>query len=170
MVRAITHHACIQTSFTRSVPTVFNTYEEGRWGAIPRLSSFPKLPTLPPELSPHRFTCRALATARVGRKRPCYALDRRGPFRATSGARGREIARLRTPNGGRSVLAVFADITADDVRRAAERLRGVIRQTELRRAPSLSARTHHDVWLKLENRSEERRVGKEDTCRSSAWQ
>ena len=61
------------------------------------------------------------------------------------------MARLRTPNGDRSVRAVFADVTADDVRRAAERLRGVIRQTELRRAPSLSARTHHDIWLKLEN-------------------
>jgi hypothetical protein len=64
------HHPSrvIRTTFTRSDPTVFNTYEEGRWGAIPRLSSFPKLPTLPPELSPHRFTCRAPATARVGRK------------------------------------------------------------------------------------------------------
>jgi hypothetical protein len=49
-------------TITRSVPTIFNTCKEERWGAIPRLSSFPKLPTLPPELSPHRFTCRALAT------------------------------------------------------------------------------------------------------------
>ena len=34
----------------------FQYLHEERWGAIPRLSSFPKLPTLPPELSPHRFT------------------------------------------------------------------------------------------------------------------
>ena len=46
---------------------------------------------------------------------------------------------------------MFADVTADDVRRAAERLRGVVRETALRRAPSLSGRTQHDVWLKLEN-------------------
>jgi threonine dehydratase len=46
---------------------------------------------------------------------------------------------------------VFADVTADDVRRAAERLRGIARRTELRRAARLSKRTGHDVWLKLEN-------------------
>ncbi len=46
---------------------------------------------------------------------------------------------------------MFADVTAADVRRAAERLRGVVRRTELRRATRLSARARHDVWLKLEN-------------------
>jgi threonine dehydratase len=46
---------------------------------------------------------------------------------------------------------VFADVTADDVRRAANRLRGVVRVTELRRAAHLSARIGRDVWLKLEN-------------------
>jgi threonine dehydratase len=46
---------------------------------------------------------------------------------------------------------VFADVTADDVRRAAERLRGIVRRTELRRARHLSALTGADVWLKLEN-------------------
>jgi hypothetical protein len=58
------HHPSrmIVLPITRAVPTIFNTCKEQRWGAIPRLSSFPKLPTLPPELSPHRFTCRALAT------------------------------------------------------------------------------------------------------------
>jgi threonine dehydratase len=46
---------------------------------------------------------------------------------------------------------VFADVTADDVRRAAERLRGIVRRTELRRAERLSERVRRDVWLKLEN-------------------
>jgi threonine dehydratase len=46
---------------------------------------------------------------------------------------------------------VFADVTADDVRRAAEGLRGVVRRTELRRAAHLSARVGGDIWLKLEN-------------------
>jgi threonine dehydratase len=46
---------------------------------------------------------------------------------------------------------VFADVTADDVRRAAERLRDVVRRTELRRAQYVSARAGVDVWLKLEN-------------------
>jgi threonine dehydratase len=46
---------------------------------------------------------------------------------------------------------VFADVTADDVRRAAECLRGIVRRTELRRARHLSALTGADVWLKLEN-------------------
>jgi threonine dehydratase len=46
---------------------------------------------------------------------------------------------------------VFADVTADDVRRAAHRLRDVVRRTELRRAPRLSDRVRRDVWLKLEN-------------------
>jgi threonine dehydratase len=46
---------------------------------------------------------------------------------------------------------VFADVTADDVRRAAERLRGIVRRTELRRASYVTARAGVDVWLKLEN-------------------
>ena len=46
---------------------------------------------------------------------------------------------------------MFADVTADDVRRAAECLRGIVRRTELRRARHLSTRTGTDVWLKLEN-------------------
>lgn len=46
---------------------------------------------------------------------------------------------------------MFADVTADDVRRAAECLRGIVRRTELRRARHLSALTGADVWLKLEN-------------------
>jgi threonine dehydratase len=46
---------------------------------------------------------------------------------------------------------VFADVSADDVRGAAVRLRGVARRTPLRRAAHLSARTDRDVWLKLEN-------------------
>ncbi len=46
---------------------------------------------------------------------------------------------------------MFADVTANDVRRAADRLRDVVRRTELRRAPRLSDRVHRDVWLKLEN-------------------
>ena len=46
---------------------------------------------------------------------------------------------------------MFADVTAADVRRAAGRLRGVIRRTELRRSVRLSAHTGRDVWLKLEN-------------------
>jgi threonine dehydratase len=58
---------------------------------------------------------------------------------------------LRAPKVDRSVRAVFADVTADDVRRAAERLRDVVRRTELRRAASVSTRAGVDVWLKLEN-------------------
>jgi threonine dehydratase len=58
---------------------------------------------------------------------------------------------LRVPNADRSVRAVFADVTADDVRRAGERLRGIVQRTELRRATRVSARVHRDVWLKLEN-------------------
>ncbi len=46
---------------------------------------------------------------------------------------------------------MFADVTADDVRRAAERLRDVVRRTELRRALRLSDRVQREVWLKLEN-------------------
>lgn len=46
---------------------------------------------------------------------------------------------------------MFADVTADDVRRAAARLRGVARRTELRRARRLSERVGVEVWLKLEN-------------------
>jgi threonine dehydratase len=46
---------------------------------------------------------------------------------------------------------MFADVTAADVRRAAERLGGVVRRTELRHATRLSERTGWDVWLKLEN-------------------
>lgn len=60
-------------------------------------------------------------------------------------------SRLRIPNVDRSVRVVFADVAADDVRRAADRLRDVVRRTELRRAPRLSDRVHRDVWLKLEN-------------------
>ena len=44
----------------------------------------------------------------------------------------------------------------DEVRRAAERIRGVIAATPLRRSPSLSARVGGDVWLKLET---EQRTG-----------
>ena len=58
---------------------------------------------------------------------------------------------MRIPNADRSVRAVFADVTADDVRRAPDRLRNVVRRTELRRAPRLSERVRRDVWLKLEN-------------------
>ena len=82
---------------------------------------------------------------------PCYALDRSAPLGATSDAIWITIRRLRIPNADRSVRAVFADVTADDVRRAADRLRNVVRRTELRRAPRLSDRVRHDVWLKLEN-------------------
>jgi threonine dehydratase len=46
---------------------------------------------------------------------------------------------------------VFADVTADDVRRAMARLAGVARRTPLRRATRLSDRVGVDVWLKLEN-------------------
>ena len=46
---------------------------------------------------------------------------------------------------------MFADVTADDVRRAAQRLSGIVRRTELRRAERLSRRVRRDVWLKLEN-------------------
>jgi threonine dehydratase len=46
---------------------------------------------------------------------------------------------------------VFADVTAEDVRRAAAQLRDIARRTALRRATQLSARTGVDVWLKLEN-------------------
>jgi len=46
---------------------------------------------------------------------------------------------------------VFADVTADDVQRAADRLRGIVRRTALRRSERLSQRVCCDVWLKLEN-------------------
>ena len=46
---------------------------------------------------------------------------------------------------------MFADVTAEDVRRAAAQLRDIARRTALRRAVQLSARTGVDVWLKLEN-------------------
>ena len=46
---------------------------------------------------------------------------------------------------------MFADVTAEDVRRAAAQLRDIARRTALRRATQLSARTGADVWLKLEN-------------------
>jgi threonine dehydratase len=49
---------------------------------------------------------------------------------------------------------VFADVTADDVRRAADRLRGIVDRTELRHASHLSQRAGGDVWLKLENRQQ----------------
>jgi threonine dehydratase len=58
---------------------------------------------------------------------------------------------LPAPNAGRSVTRVFADVTADDVRRAAARLRGIARRTALRPAPSISERVGADVWVKLEN-------------------
>lgn len=58
---------------------------------------------------------------------------------------------LRPPNADRSVTRVFADVTAEDVRRAAARLSGIARRTPLRRAPRISERTGLDVWLKLEN-------------------
>ena len=62
--------------------------------------------------------------------------------------------RLRVPNAYRSVRAVFADVTADDVRRAADRLRGIVHRTELRHASHLSRRAAGDVWLKLENQQQ----------------
>jgi threonine dehydratase len=46
---------------------------------------------------------------------------------------------------------VFADVTADDVRRAADRLRGIVYRTDMRRAERLSQHVRYDVWLKLEN-------------------
>ena len=46
---------------------------------------------------------------------------------------------------------MFADVTAEDVRRAAAQLRDIARRTALRRATQLSARAGVDVWLKLEN-------------------
>ena len=46
---------------------------------------------------------------------------------------------------------MFADVTADDVQRAADRLRGIVRRTALRRSERLSQRVRCDVWLKLEN-------------------
>jgi threonine dehydratase len=46
---------------------------------------------------------------------------------------------------------VFADVTAEDVRRAAAQLRDIARRTALRRATQVSARAGADVWLKLEN-------------------
>jgi threonine dehydratase len=52
------------------------------------------------------------------------------------------------------VRAVFADVTADDVRRAAERLRGIVQRSELRHASQLSRRAGGDVWLKLENQQQ----------------
>ena len=58
---------------------------------------------------------------------------------------------LRAPNADRSVTPVFADVTAEDVRRAAARLSAVARRTPLRHAPRLSEQIGLDVWLKLEN-------------------
>ncbi|MGQ0713967.1 MAG: threonine ammonia-lyase [Gemmatimonadaceae bacterium] len=46
---------------------------------------------------------------------------------------------------------MFADVTADGVRRAAARLNGVARRTELRLVPRLSERAGIEVWIKLEN-------------------
>ena len=46
---------------------------------------------------------------------------------------------------------MFADVIAQDVRRASDRLRGIARRTDVRRAPHLSERSGRDVWLKLEN-------------------
>jgi threonine dehydratase len=45
---------------------------------------------------------------------------------------------------------MFADLRAEDVRAAAERIRGVARRTALRRSPALSAIADTDVYLKLE--------------------
>ena len=58
---------------------------------------------------------------------------------------------LRLPKADRSVTPVFDDVTAEDVRRAATRLSGIVRRTLLRRAPRIAERTGLDVWLKLEN-------------------
>jgi threonine dehydratase len=58
---------------------------------------------------------------------------------------------LPAPNASRSVTRVFADVTADDVRRAAARLSGIAHRTPLRRAPRIAKRVGLDVWLKLEN-------------------
>src|SRR5687767_1228788 len=89
----------------------------------------------PPGVVPPPLHLARACNARVGQKWPRYALDRSAPFRATSGCSSRPVGRLRVPKGSRSVRIVFADVTADDVRKAAERLRGVVRRTELRRAP-----------------------------------
>ena len=105
----------------------------------------------PPGVVPPPLHCDARLQRRTWAERPRYALDRSGLFGATSVAIRIASTRLRTPNGDRSVRAVFADVTAHDVRRASHRLRGVARRTELRRAAPLSARSERDVWLKLEN-------------------
>lgn len=49
---------------------------------------------------------------------------------------------------------MFADVSPDDVRRAAEALRGLVKRTPLQRARALSARLATDAWLKLENAQE----------------
>lgn len=49
---------------------------------------------------------------------------------------------------------MFADVSPDDVRRAAEALRGLVKRTPLRRARALSERLGADVWLKRENEQE----------------
>ncbi len=58
---------------------------------------------------------------------------------------------LPAPNADRSVTPVFADVIAEDVRRAAARLSGIARRTPLRRAPRISERVGLEVWLKLES-------------------
>ena len=45
---------------------------------------------------------------------------------------------------------MFSDLRSRDVHTAAERIRGVVRRTDLRRSPVLSALTGTDVYLKLE--------------------
>jgi threonine dehydratase len=105
----------------------------------------------PPGVVPPPLHTAARLQRRAWAKRPRYALDRSGLFGATSVAIYVTRPRLRTPNGNRSVRAVFDDVLPHDVRRAADRLRGVARRTELRRATRLSTQTAHDVWLKLEN-------------------
>lgn len=87
----------------------------------------------------------------MGQKRPCYALDRLASLRATSDAPDIIPFALPVPNADRSVTRVFADVTAEDVRRAAARLSGIARRTMLRRAPRISERVGLDVWLKLES-------------------
>jgi threonine dehydratase len=105
----------------------------------------------PPGVVPPPLHTAARSQRRAWAKRPRYALDRSGLFGATSVAIYITQGRLRTPKGDRSVRAVFDDVTANDVRRAADRLRGIARRTELRHATRLSAVSTHDVWLKLEN-------------------
>ena len=127
----------------------FQYLQEQRWGAIPRLSSFPKLPTLPPELSPHRFTCRALATHAWAQK----ALLRTRPIRLGWGNIGRDYvtrSRLRTPNG---TVASAPCSTMSLPRRTTrhDRLRGVVRRTRATTCDTALTQTAHDVWLKLEN-------------------